>query len=396
MLRLLVVDDDPDICAFIANATSELGVDVRSASSFEEFRAAYSAAATDAIILDLQMPDKDGVEYLRLLSESNCEADIVLISGFDPRVLQTATRIGESQGLSMLGSLQKPIKLKDLRDILATVTRQPDSVSPAELEAALQNDELFMQYQPKVCVTTAAERSPYAVTLDLGGTRYTAESFEALIRWRHPVFGLVPPGSFIPLAESCHLIRPVTEFVINSAIAQLRAWDDDGFHPSVALNFPPHLVTDLGLPDRLARLTGEAGIDPDRMVLEITETAAMSDVARSMEMLTRLRLKGFRLSMDDFGTGFSSLVQLHRMPFTELKIDRSIIAELGASGEAESIVRAIVELGHALGLKVCAEGVETRETLARLEELGCDTAQGFLFSQAVDGPVIRDAYRSSG
>ena len=203
------------------------------------------------------------------------------------------------------------------------------------------------------------------------------------MRWQHPELELVMPDEFIPLAERTGLIGALTDVVLREALEQVKLWQDGGHRLSVAVNLAPQLLSDLEFPDRISDLLGEYRVDASAMMFEITESGAMADVALTMDILTRLRVKGVGLSIDDFGTGFSSLVELYRMPFSELKIDKSFVMDIGKGEEAAVIVCSLVTLAHNLGLTVCAEGVETQEALDLLQSLGCEKAQGYLIGKPV-------------
>ena len=209
------------------------------------------------------------------------------------------------------------------------------------------------------------------------------------MRWEDPRHGLRPPADFIPLAEQSGLILPLTWFVLNRALAQTKEWQKLGLSLTVSVNVPAQMLNDLDFPNRVANTLEELDFPPGKLILEVTETGAMVDSAATIESLTRLRVKGIGLSIDDFGTGYSSLVELYRMPFNELKIDKSFVMECDHSVEARTIVEAIVGLGHKLGMSVCAEGVETEAVLRFLQELGCERAQGFLYSRPL--PAARVA-----
>lgn len=386
-VNALVVDDDAQICELIEDIGAEVGVAVVTARDFRGFQETFGQVQFDAIFLDLQMPDVDGVEYLRLLSEAGCEARITLMSGFDARVLRTARRFGESRRLRMEGVLEKPFDVDRLAALLESLKQSPQAISREELQQGIANGELFMQYQPKVRLYRDGEISGWSCIQAPSGS-WRLDSLEALVRWRHPTRGLLPPDRFIPLAESSQLIVSLTEYVVREVVDQMAEWDADGFHARVSINWPAHMLTDLSAPDWLADLADKSGVERERIALEITETAAMTDAVRAMDILSRIRLKGFDLSMDDFGTGYSSLVQLHRMPFRELKIDKSIVKELNISDDAAKIVHAIIDLAHNLGLEVCAEGTEDAEIVRRLQEYACDSAQGYHFAPAVDGQDV--------
>lgn len=375
--RLLVVDDEPDIRDFIKEVAEEIGFEVAEAESQAQVQTALRSLSPTVIVLDLMMPEVDGVELLRFLVKEGCRAQILLISGLDPKVLNTANRLGTTLSLNMAGTLHKPMTVPELEATLTKTLQGGRLVTESDLKEALAEEQLLLHYQPKVSLKS--ERV------------WEVEGVEALVRWQHPKHGLLLPDEFIPLAEKTGLIRPLTEFVLKTSLEQMRIWSEEGLAVSVAVNLSPHLINDLKLPDRIADLQKEYDLKDSSLSLEITESAVMADAARTMDILTRFRLKGIELSLDDFGTGYSSLVQLYRMPFSELKIDKSFVMEANESEEAATIVRSIANLGHNLGLKVCAEGVEDQETLDLLRSVGCENAQGYFMSRplgASDGTKL--------
>ncbi len=385
--RLLVVDDEPDICQIVCRVANDLGLEAKSAFSRDEFLIIFSDFVPSVIVLDLQLPGSDGVEILEYLAEVQSDAQILLISGLDKRVLSTANRLGATKGLSMLGILSKPMQISELeaalktaQDAQGTVTEEDrrNAITSEDLRNAITSDQFFVEYQPK------AARTP--------DDTWRINGVEALVRWNHSKHGVISPLEFIPLAENTGLIDSITEIVLEHTIGQLSDWHNRDLPLSAAVNLSPYLLKDLELPNRVAALLNKYQIDPSHLTLEITESGAMADVAQSMNILTRFRIKNLQLSMDDFGTGFSSLVQLYRMPFSELKIDRSFVQELSSSKEAQTIVRMIIQLAHGLDLSVCAEGVETREALEILTAMGCDTVQGYLISKPVGPRKIEEVH----
>jgi len=236
----------------------------------------------------------------------------------------------------------------------------------SDLQHALQADEIVVHYQP-------------IVDLDEGRV-YGAE---ALVRWRHPELGLLPPASFLALIEQTPMIGPLTRYVIERSIAQCAAWRRDGHGLAVSVNLSVRNLLDLELPDEIERLLAAYSLPAEALHLEITESMIMSDPDRAVATLARLSTLGVRLSIDDFGTGYSSLANLSRMPVDELKIDRSFVTTMLRDASDLIIVRSTINLGHDLGLEVVAEGVEDHHTIDRLAQLGCDRVQGYYLSRAL-------------
>lgn len=233
-----------------------------------------------------------------------------------------------------------------------------------ELKSAIASNELELHYQPKVDAKTGM-----------------VEGCEALVRWRHPQRGFVPPGDFIPHAERTGAIRSVTTWVLTAAMRDMKTWQDSGLKIDVSVNVSSSDLADPRFADQVAGLLAYTGAPAGRLVLEVTESGAMRDLPATLRMMEHLRVLGIRFSIDDFGTGYSSLSHLKRLPVDEVKIDRSFIQEIEAQGEDDVIVRSTIGLGHALNLKVVAEGVETASSMEMLRRLGCDLIQGYFVSK---------------
>ncbi|MDZ7801786.1 MAG: EAL domain-containing response regulator [Trueperaceae bacterium] len=367
--HVLVLDDDELVGATIGMIVEDAGYPVQVTSRFEAFWDALRTSDASHVVLDLDMPGTDGIEVLRRLADHGYAGSVILSSGLERRVLEAARQSAVEHGLRLAGTLPKPFEARALHALLAVhagatsggateaqVRGRPDV---AALRASLESRQIGVAYQPKIACAGGAV---------LG--------FEALARWHHPTLGVVPPDVFVPLAEREGLIDALSDHVFGTALAWLARTDPNGT-THVALNLSARSLTDATIVDRLERLCATHRIALARVVLELTETATPDDEVEALAILTRLRIKGVGLAIDDFGTGHSTLTQLARQPFSELKIDRRFVMNAATSRESRTIVRATVSLAHGLGLRVTAEGVEDAEVFAYLTELGCDAAQGY-------------------
>lgn len=337
----------------------------------------------------------DGVQVMAKLARLACQAQIIITSGVGSRVLEAAGRSAAEHGLNIAGVLAKPFSPAQLRELLADCPDVPISPpSPAQrptpvltvpdLAQALERQEFVLAYQPKVLCATG----------QLAG-------FEALVRWRHPTHGLLSPVQFIPLAEGANLIDPLTEQVVQQALGWFGplyngvGLDSDQPLPlevrhqlMLSINISPRTLSNGALFEQVQQGCKSHGINPSQLIFELTETSAMDDPVASLDLLTRLRMIGFHLSIDDFGTGFSSMLQLVRLPFSEIKVDKSFVMTAMQSQESRTVVKFIVELGHSLGLRCTAEGVEDAETLTFLREIGCDLAQGYHIARPMAAAAV--------
>lgn len=378
--KLIVIDDEADLAGFVCDVAEQAGFKTEQYNDAELFRTQYDKSAT-VIVLDLIMPEVDGIEIIRFLAETGSDALLVLMSGFDSSVLHSAQKLAAEQGLNIVGSLNKPFRHDELHQLLSQLSILPkhhisniktQPLSASELSDAMANNRIVMHYQPKV---------------GLNGNDSFA-SVEALVRCQRPGVGLIGPDSFISTAEQHGLIDDLTWLVLEQVMQQYRTWREQGLNIQIAVNMSTSTLKELDLPEKMGNLAQKHGVDPSQIILEVTETSLMQELTKSLDILTRLRIKGFQLSIDDFGTGYSSMVQLHRAPFSEIKIDRSFISEMVDDTEATTIVETIIMLGHKLNMKVVAEGVETDSCLEKLTALSCDQAQGFLFSKPLPGYKI--------
>ncbi|MGB0684053.1 MAG: GGDEF/EAL domain-containing response regulator [Magnetovibrionaceae bacterium] len=362
--RILILDDDHELREFLTLISESQGFETLAVATFVELQKAVGDFQPDMIILDLSLDDADGVEVLRYLGVLESSAAVLLISSFEERLLKSALNLGRSFGLNMLGNLQKPLKPGDVRAELSKLPERSATVRENDLSSAISDRLLSLHFQPKVSIKTGKVLSA-----------------EALVRWKDPERGTIMPDLFIALAERSGLIEPLTEIVLDLALKEATRWRDEGLDIAVAVNLSAASLTDLEFPTKVSNLLQATQLNPSRLILEVTETTAMTDARITMDILTRLRIKGVNVSLDDFGTGYSSLVELHRMPFSELKIDRSFVMDSGSDSDARIIVEAILSLAQALGLKVVAEGVETKAHWDMLAALNCDMAQGYYMSK---------------
>jgi EAL domain-containing protein (putative c-di-GMP-specific phosphodiesterase class I) len=308
------------------------------------------------------------------------------MSGFDTRVLATAQKIGHSLGIAIDTVLEKPTRAASVAAVLEQLehnTQSPaagiaaviagkrddqpndDVISVREIARAIADHEMELHLQPVVSASDG-----------------TVRRAEALIRWRHPAAGLIPPDRFIPIAEQDDATTDqLTKWVIGTAIAQNRKLADRGFEVQICVNVSVRNLRSLDFPDQLAALLKSLAALPGAIGLEITETIAMHDAEATADILTRLRLKGFTLAIDDFGVGYSSLEALLRMPFSTVKIDKGFVANLCNSRDSLTIVKSVIDLARNMGLTTVAEGVETEEVADLLIGLGVDCLQGYHFSR---------------
>ena len=364
---LVTLDDDKEIADVVGAVAEQAGFDAKVTTSHGSFHDAIHLHNPDVIVLDLQMPEMDGIQVLRSLADKNIRAGILLVTGMDERTMAAAEQYGKSKGLLILGALQKPFMPEDLLEKLHSARSATGPLTAGDLEQAIANNQLVVYYQ-------AIVRRFADSTWDIG-------SMEALLRWDHPERGILTPDAFLDMGEKSGLMGALTDFVLQRGIEQLKGWQVKRLNLGLRINIAASLINDIDFPDRLEQLLAEQELDPSALTLEITETAMLGQHPDTFDILTRLRVKNINLAIDDFGIGYSSLTQLFRMPFNEMKIDKSLMLRIPQSKEAKIMVETLVELAHKLNLTACAEGVETPEALDFLDSISCDSAQGFLISR---------------
>ena len=376
--RLLVLDDENDVATTICMMATTAAYETEHTDDADIFLEKVVDWAPTHVAVDLQLADRDGIEVIHQLADMDCRAGVIIISGLGGRILDSAARAATENGLWLIGALSKPFARAALLNLLSsdkpkgltgqeTATKNPPlPVSEEQLTEALQTEAFIAHFQPKISCFDG----------ELVG-------FVCLARWPKQGGSFIPPDQFIGLAEQTGLIHDLTRQIYQYALTNLPSRARDA-HLKLALNLSPINLNDKTFPSWLLAKCREQGVAPNQIILEVTETASMDNPLALLENLTQFRIQGFQLSIDDFGVGYSSLVQLARLPFSELKIDQMFVKTLACSDESRKIVTAVVGMGKSLGLNVVAEGVEDAWALDFLREAGCDEAQGYFIARPMD------------
>lgn len=341
--------------------------------------AADPASPVDVILCDLEMPEMDGIEFLRAVAERKLARGIIIVSGREPEILWSVEAMVRASGLAVLGKFQKPATVELLRRVLtrhATVAPQAVAMpagmlDAAELRRALEAKEIQCEFQPKVRLDTC----------EFVGV-------ETLARWAPRGLAAVPPDLFVPAMVRAGLIAVLTREMLDATCTALGAWRAAGLALGASVNVSMSTLSDVATVDRFLSQAGAHGIEPQRITFEVTETEVMADVAAVLNVMARLRLKGFRLAIDDFGTGFSSLAQLNAIPFTELKIDQMFVRKCDRAPRLRNIIQSCVELAQRLGVRTVAEGIESEGEWDFLCEVSCDEGQGYYVARPMPAAEI--------
>lgn len=378
-LEVLVIDDQDHVRRWITRVLRGLGViQIVEAEDGLSALARVTAPGThfDFILSDLRMPNTDGVELIRKFAELRIDTAIVLMSMEPERVLETSAMLAEEQGLHIVGTLAKPVTAEKLAPLFRlampdsavnckAASDAADAPDRDEIRDALTAGALHLLYQPKIVMATGR----------LAGV-------EALARWKHPKFGLVSPDVFISCCEeSPSLGEWLLDFTIREAMMFASRWIETGEGLNVAINVHAGAFDQIDLPDRLEKLAHSCNVPTSHITLELTERSVAQDAVRMLDVATRLRLKGFGLAVDDFGTGHSGLSQLRRLPFNQLKIDRQFVHGCTESSSKRSVVEASVALARNLQMTSVAEGIQRRPEWDLLQSLGCEEMQGYFVAR---------------
>lgn len=386
-VTILVVEDDELQREAILVLLEELGAGnplcAHDGQSALTQLANHRGNPVQVVVTDLNMPGMDGIEFIRQLGDSRAAVSVVLMSAVNSVVLKGVEKVAQAHGIALLGVLHKPVRREQLAQVLAGFTCAPPAVagkritafeqySPDELEQALSNREFEPFFQPKVNLQTG-----------------TIRGYEALARWRRPGFGIIPPGSFIGVMEQSELIDALTYAILDKSVAACSQWHKLGLDYGVSINVSVHTLSQADCAQRVLGIVKDHGVNPALVTIEMTESSAdATELKTVLANLSRLRINGFGLSIDDYGTGYSSMDRLARIAFTELKIDQSFIAEAHTNASAMAIMQSSVSVAKVLHLVSVAEGVETKAQWELVRSTGCELAQGYFISRPVEASAV--------
>lgn len=370
---LLIFDRDVASLQILCRIADRIGCDRIEADSPESLRDVLPVRRPTIAVVAIDQIEADGLQILELLVQHGARPFTLLIGAVNTRVLASAARAAERHGLTIIGVSARPLDTNEIEKILSAHVTALLPMAKQELENAMAEHELLLQYEPKVAI------SPDSLKI---------QGVQALVRWQHPQRGLLFPRHFLRAVEEHGLMLRLTDFVITEAVRQAGQWHARGLSLQVAVNLNPRLIRDRAFPERLASLLRDHDLPAQQIVLDITETPSTNVRNLILDVFTRLRILGVGLSLDNFGTGLSSLIDLYRLPFSEIKVDRSLLADVPREHDAQVIVRAIASLARTLELTVSAEGVETRDMLEFVRAAGFDSAQGRLFGGSMSGAEV--------
>ncbi len=365
-LRVAIVDDDPAILETASEALRAPLFETSTASAAQVFFEQLDARDAHVVLIDLQLPGQDGIDILGALRDRAYAGEVVLISGADSHILETARRMAAAYGLHVTGYLRKPFTANQL---IAAVDRSGASsrIGDMRIKTALNDREIRPYFQPKIQLRSG----------EIIGA-------EALSRWHHPERGLLMPQGYLKAVRASGGQSLHDYSILEGTMELCAKLNAKGRHLKFSVNFTADVVLTHEFLEVVKDALLRHAVSPEQLIIELTETDATDNMEALTERLLKLRLLGSNLSIDDFGTGHSSLTRIQQLPVSEIKVDRSFVNGLTEYSDDYAIVRSIVELAHSIHCPVVAEGVETIDTLGALRKMGCDMAQGHIFSPAVN------------
>lgn len=380
-LKVLVVDDSDVQRNHVMNMCIEHDLShVKGATDGANAVEKLQKEKFDLVFIDLEMPIMDGVALVRKIAKDDLAEAVIILSSKDPALISSIGTMAESDGLNVLGTFQKPMQATDL---LASIKRLANSsqreeqhkiynrIDSKDLLMGISDKQITLFYQPKLTCKG----------LLLKGV-------EALARWQHPRLGFVSPVEFITAAEQFGIISDLTHYLFDIALRQKVKWHEHGINFHLAFNLSPLSLADSDLADKIADQVERYNIEPKEIVLEVTENAICGEISTAIETLAKLRLKGFKLAIDDYGTGFANAQQLSRVPATELKLDRILVDNVATRPQQLAILKSTVNLAKDLGLNTVAEGVENFEDFQLILNLNVDLVQGYYFAKPMDSAAL--------
>ena len=382
-LRFLVAEDDDFQRRWLTVMLTNLGVKniVEAADGLAALRVLQDRSTPiDISVIDLNMPGMDGIELIRHIAKENHPGSIILASALDRSLLFSVETMSKAYGVDLLGTIEKPATPEALLALLAAFQPRTDkhddsaklpSFTFADIHRGLLNREFEPRFQPKV---------------DLANGQ--VKGAEAFTRWTHPEFGDVSPSIFIPLLEEYGEMEAFAFQVIEKSVHACIDWHQHGHPIAVSINLSPTCLSNPEFADRIIDFIATQDIEPQYLIIEVTESSAITNLPYFLESLARLRMKGFGISVDDYGTGHSSLQQLLRIPFSELKIDRSFVAGASVNADLETVLSASLDVCRKLNKQSVAVGVETQQDWDFLRKLGCTYAQGYYIAKPMDGKTL--------
>jgi len=373
-LRTLVVDDDPMMVEILVGVLRDAGlIAVEAVGDGGAALDHLSVHRVDLLICDLNMPGVDGIRLMTQVASLASRPAIVLFSGEDPRVLDASRQFAEAKQLTVLGVLRKPVERDSVMGLLKRYQPADMRRSLSPLEVVLGSEDI------RLGLVSNAVHLAYQPIIDLHNGALAG--VEALLRWQDPERGSVPPPEVIRAAENAELIDALTLAILTRAVRDRGTLAHGGIDTNIAVNVSMQNLRNFSIVDRMTDIVTSAHDRPDRYTLEVTETRLIDDLAQVLEVLIRLRLQGFKIAIDDYGTGAANMQLLTQLPSTELKIDRSFVAAAPRNEQGRVLLQSAIELGLQLGQIVVVEGVETEMEASLARELGSHLGQGYLYGR---------------